>query len=464
MLLKTIAFAGFFVASFAAQETSSNNVTIPLTPVKIDLSTISFKELISPQKTKVWLLANNSIPVVTVSILFADAGAKSNPKGKQGLVRLLLAMLDEGAGPYNAKQFKKFLLEHNIHLSAHSDDDNVSIGFTVPKAEVIHAFKALELIFSKLSVDSKQLQNIKDRIVLSMKQQLFQESTIAKQEMEKVLYQDHPYNNPLQDSIRDYPHISSTDIKDYIKEHFAKEKVMISVCGDIESDELLRLIDQTLKPLQEKAKDVKIDDISFPEKGSNHFVFMDIPQTFISFAHKGIPRKHKDYYPLYVALEILGSGELQTRLMKEIRIKRGLVYGIQTGFSFAKHNNFITGVASTKAESAHEVITFIKNEFEKLIKEGITDEELQKTKRHLIGSFPLKLASTSDITTRFQTIQYFDLGSDFLAKRTAMIESVTKDQVNEVIKDFFKPEQMVFVVVGKQNPFEQQEATKGDKQ
>ncbi len=422
-----------------------------LSPPGTSLQSIKIQDIHTPLGFHGWLVENKDIPVVTVEFMFVDAGSKNEIKGKKGLVALLASLMDEGAGDYTSDDFKKFLITNNINLIVSQGVDNFILGFSVPKTHVAQAFKAMDLILTRLRFDSEPLERIKTHLHLHYTQRKENEGERGMEELEQTLMAGSPYVSSLDDRVADLRNISATDLKDFMKNHFTKNKLIISVCGDISTDELSKLIDTSLKNLPLKATPEALPDVSFQNLGSLHPIFMDIPQSLILFAHPGFKRSDPDYFALDLAMDILGSGELGSRLMNRVREENGLVYGIGITKPIYKHYQLILGNASTHTENVTKVIDLIRSEWKKFIAAGVTKEELDRAKQRSIGLFPLRLGNTQSIASLLTSIQYYNLGIDYLEKRAQAINDVTLERVNKLIQERFKDDGLTFVIVGREN-------------
>lgn len=429
-------------ASFATPP-STPAVTPKLQPTHIDV-----QEVKSPKGITAWMVESHEIPVVSIALAFKNAGMASDPKGLAGLVNLLSGLLDEGAGEWSGQEFKKFLLEKNIELSITANQDTFQISFRTIKQNAKDAFFALRTILSKPRFDLDALNRVKNQIATILEQSLHNEHAIASQKMNSLLYGTHPYGKTTEQTLQEYPKVTPDQLRQFMKERFAQDQILISVVGDITPNELTVFLDETFGVLPEKAIPLKIDDASTLNKGTTELVPLDIPQSVIYFSQPGIARCHPDFYAAFVLMKILGDGQFESRLWNEIREKRGLAYGVNAHLSWLRHSSLITGGTATKSENVADVIAIIRNVWQKAL-QGITKKELDFVKERMIGSFALNFSSTLKIAGALLTYQIDDLGLDFINKRNEMIASLTKEQLDTIAKSLLKPEELTFVIVGK---------------
>jgi zinc protease len=465
----TIAFAetgpsktDHIVQPVISSEKNDDTLKLPfdLKPSNVSLDSIKIQDVTSFKNVHIWLVENNDIPVVTFKVMFADAGSKNEPKGKRGLTAILTAMMDEGAGPYDAQAFKKFLLENNIELFVHVDKDTFTLGFSAPKTGVKMAFDALQMILTQMAFPEKEIDKIKRHKRIGYRQSLDNEGQKGSEELNKVIFGNHPYTTTTKEHLEDLEGITKEDMQAYMRMHLTKDRMIGSACGSITKAELQTLIDSTFKDIPDKNTATIVPDTVLQNLGSTHNVTLDIPQSLILFAHPGFKRDDPDYFAFDLTLDIFGSGDFGSRLMQRVREDKGLVYGIGATKIIDRHAQIILGHASTRTQSVSNVIELIRSEWKILIEAGVTQDELDRAKQHMIGVFPLRIADTKNITTALLSIQYHKLGIDYLSKRTTAIQAIDRDRLNDLIKNRFKESLLTFIVVGKDVPQNEKDAVK----
>src|SRR5205823_4070455 len=155
-----------------------------------------------------------------------------------------------------------------------------------------------------------------------------------------------------------------------------------------------------------------------------------------------------DWYAAYILNDIIGGGGFRGRLMKEIRDKRGLAYGVSTSLVPYRHAGLILGSVATENSRVAESIALIREEWQRMRGEGPSEAELRDAKAYLTGSFPLGLDSTQRIASILVQMQIDGLGIDYLERRAALINAVTLDQARAVARRLFDPARLSFAIVG----------------
>ncbi len=208
-------------------------------------------------------------------------------------------------------------------------------------------------------------------------------------------------------------------------------------------------MDATFGDLPAKSNLPAIPEAKIDAAGGVMVVDRDIPQSIINFAQRGIKRDDPDFFAAYVANYILGGGGFSSRLMSEVREKRGLAYGISTDLVTLDHAGVIWGQVQTVNRRAADTIAIIRSEWQKLRQSGPTQAEVDTAKTYLLGSYPRLFTSTAGTANALLGIQMDKLGINYIHRRQDEIAKVTAADVARVAKRLLDPDQLLFAVVGR---------------
>ena len=412
-------------------------------------SPLSIQEIKTSLNSPIWFVPTD-IPVVSLSITFRHAGDKSSPSNLPGLTDLIAALLDEGAGPYDSQSFKKMLLEKNINLSISSNLDNFSISFRTIKENFGEALDLIHLILTSPRFASEDMQRVKEQISASLQQSLHMPGPVAKEALQKYVYgETHPYYRRIEDRIKSLSAISAEDLKGHMRQLFTRSNLEVTVCGNVSPEEITEKVETTFKDLPAGQPIPAPSPTELQNLGKVFTVEMDIPQTLIYLIQPGIARKDPDFYAFFVGMRILGSGEFESRLWNEIREKRGLAYFCSADVFTNDLTNGVIGATATKTESVDQTISLIKEEWQKIIDQGIGQAELDFQKKNLMGSYPLSFGSTLDIVRTLVSYRNDGLPIDYIQNRNSYFEKLNVDDINRVLRKILKPSLLTFVIVGR---------------
>jgi len=225
--------------------------------------------------------------------------------------------------------------------------------------------------------------------------------------------------------------------------------------GDITADELGPLLDLLLGDLPATGAAMP-EDVDPTFDGGVHVVPYETPQSVVMFGHEGIGRFDPDFFPAFVLGQILGDSGFSARLMRELREKRGLTYGIGAYLLPKDHAAVWLGHFATVNARAGEAIRLVRAEWAKAAAEGVTEAELDQAKTYLTGAYPLRFDGNATIAAILAGMQADGLPIDYIETRNAMIEAVTLADVKRVASRVLRPEALTFVVAGEPEGLEEQ--------
>jgi zinc protease len=221
------------------------------------------------------------------------------------------------------------------------------------------------------------------------------------------------------------------------------------VVGDVTPAELKPLLDRAFAALPAKGDTIAVPEATVDDKGGVAVIERDLPQSILLFGAPGIKRTDPDFFAYYLANYTLGGGGFSSRLMNEVREKRGLAYGIDTDLVTLDHAGAIMGSAQTVNDKAAQVIDLTRQEWARMQQEGPNQVELDAAKTYLLGSYARNFTTTASAARTLLGIQFENLGIDYVTTREAKINAVTLDQAKAAAKRLFDPTKLLMVVVGK---------------
>jgi len=221
------------------------------------------------------------------------------------------------------------------------------------------------------------------------------------------------------------------------------------VAGDITSQELALRLDEVFGRLPMSLPVEAVPEVQPSNAGKIIVVKRDVPQSVVLFGQAGIKRDDSDWYAAYVMNRILGGGGFSSRLMEEVREKRGLAYSVYSYLSPFEHSALYMGGVGTANARVAESLKIIRTEWQRMGEKGVTEKELASAKTYINGSFPLRLDSTRRIAGILVGVQISRLGIDYIGKRARLIDAVTTRDIRRVAKRLLHPGALTVVIVGK---------------
>lgn len=408
---------------------------------------IDIQEVTTDAGYDAWLVEEPSIPFVALEIRF-EGGASLDPDGKAGATNLMMGLLEEGAGDLDARGFAAAQEDLAASFSYDTGYDSVSVSARFLKENMDEAVALLRDSIVDPHFDGKAIERVRGQVLSGIRSDLSDPDEIAERRGAEAIYGDHPYARPLNGTLESVGSLGREDIVAAHDAAMAQDRVYVGAAGDISADELSELIDSLMEGLPAKGAALPEDaDLSFD--GSVLVESFDTPQSVALFAQEGIDRDDPDFFPAFVMNQILGGGGFEARLMNEVREKRGLTYGVYSYLALRDHANLLMGRVSSANDRIAKAIEVIRDEWERMQKEGVTQEELDEAKTYLTGAYPLRFDGNAAIANILVGMQMEGLTPDYVTERNAKVEAVTLEDVNRVASELLKPEKLGFVVVGK---------------
>lgn len=408
---------------------------------------IDIQQVTSPGGVPAWLVEDHSIPFVALNIAFRG-GASVDAPGKRGAVNLMTALLEEGAGERDATAYAEALESLGATTSFDAGDDAVTVSL---RALTENRDEAADLLHDALTTprfDADAVERVRAQVQSVIRSEATDPQSIAAKEMARRAWGDHPYGSSLNGTAESVAALTAADLRAAKDRVLARDRVIVSAAGDIDAAALGALIDRILGDLPAQATAPLPPPAQLKLTGETTVIDWDSPQTVVSFAQAGLPMSDPDYFAAFVLDHILGGGGFSSRLMDEIREKRGLTYGVGTGLANQVLGETWQGGMATANDKTAQAVALVREVVGK-IREGVTDKELADAKTYLTGEYPLRFDGNGKIAGILTGMQLMGMPRDYVNTRNGMIEKVTAADVKRVADRLLDPAKLEFVLVGR---------------
>ncbi len=409
---------------------------------------LDIQEITSEGGIKAWLVEDHSVPVISLKFSFKGAGAALDPEDKQGLSRMASNTLDEGAGELDSETFQKELRDLSISLNFGSGRDNFSGNLKTLTRNKARAFELMHLALTEPRFDEEPVGRMRASNQGRIRSSLSDPEWIAVRLLNDKAFHGHPYALNSGGTLSSLEKITTEDLKNFTKTRLGKNILYVSAAGDITAAQLSTILDYIFGDLPEVSLQSPAD-LETQNQSKTFLYEKDIPQTIIEMIQPGISRTDPDYQSAQVMDFILGGSGFGSRLMEEVREKRGLAYGIYTGFYLSRHFNGYSVSTSTANKNTKELLEITKGEWSRMLGTPATQAELENAKSYLIGALPLSLTSTNSISSLLLSLQVDGLPVDYLEQRETKIRATSIEDIQKVAKRILDPEKFVTILVGK---------------
>ncbi len=404
----------------------------------------------------VYLVEARTIPMIDLQIDWY-AGSVNDPKAQLGLAAMTAGMIDKGS-MFNGRLISEADVSDRLadlgaglSFSASAERASMRLRTLSDEKKKLAAIDLASSVIKSPVFDSKILKREQERTVSAIKEADLKPETKLSKEFDRQIYGKHPFaDSPTITTIQA---IKSEDLKRFYASRYASKGSKVTVVGDIGRVEVDQLLDRLMSSIPKEAKEQQqVPDVLRFDKSKESNLIIKIPhdaqQAHISMGMPAIARKDPDYFPMLVGNYILGGGGFVSRLVKEVREKRGLAYSVYSYVAPGRQiGPYVAGMQTQKAQ-AELAVDVMKKTIGEFIVNGPTDEELQAAKNNLVNGFPLRIDSNRKILDNVSSIAWNDLPLDTLDQWTNQLRQVTKDQVTAAFKKNLDVNQMVTVVVG----------------
>ena len=399
----------------------------------------------APSGAQVYFVESRVVPIVDVRIDFA-AGSAYAPAGKEGLAGLTRGLLDTGAGDLDEEQIADRLADIGARLGGGADLDRAGIALRSlsSKRELEAGLELLRWVLQQPVFPAAVLEREKTRAIAGIKESDTQPASIAAKRFSAALYPAHPYGRSA--TVESVEKITREDLLAFYRNHYGARRAFVSIIGDLSRAEAEAIAQRLTQGLPDAPAEVSLPDTALPARNT---VRIDHPATQ-AHIHIGVPavrRGDADYIPLLVGNYVLGGGGFVSRLMKEVREKRGYAYSVYSYFQPQKQLGPFQVGLQTKRGQAREALKVVEDVLAEFLARGPTEEELRAARRNLADGFPLRIDSNRKLLEYLSVIGFYGLPLSYLDDFPRKVEAVTVADVRTAFARHVKPEHFVTVIV-----------------
>lgn len=389
------------------------------------------------------------VPMLDINIAFAAGSAYD---GKQfGLSALTTDLLNQGNDGLDASTIAEKIADTGAQYNSESSRDMVVLNLkTLTSEEALkQAISTFSLIINKPDFPQDAFQREKNQQLMIIAQAQESPDEVANQTFFKTLYRDHPYAHPVNGIDETVKKLELDDVRNFYKRYFVGNNAVIVIVGAIDQKKAHQLAEQITQHLPKGQPAAIIPKATQLKAGEKVTINFPSSQTMLRLGQIGIDHHVPNYFPLTVGNYILGGGALVSRLANEVREKRGLTYGVVSQFMPMPGDGPFLISLSTQNQQAPTALKVTEDTLTNFITQGPDEKELIAAKQYLTGSFPLSLASNSNIANMLLRIAFFQLPDNYIDTYVARINAVTAAEIKAAFQSQVNPNKMLLVSVGK---------------
>jgi predicted Zn-dependent peptidase len=386
------------------------------------------------------------LPIVNMQFIFQNSGSITD-EDKAGLAKFSAKLMNEGTKELGSSAFAQKLEAKAIHISSSTGKETFVMEVGSLRDEFDNALDFFSQLLKDPNYTKDVIQKIKTTTIGSLSAKENDFDYVASNTLKAIMFRDTPLANPSSGTIKSIESITLEDVKNFIKKHLVSSRLIVAVGGDIDIDELKTKLSSIIKDMP-VGEFEKLKHFEVTKNPSEVTVIKDTKQAYLYFGSPYfISSDAQDYYKARVATFILGTGGFGSRLMEEIRVKKGLAYSAYARVNVTKSSSYLSGYLQTKLNSLEDAKSTVQTVFKEFVKHGVTKEELEQTKKFLLGSEPLRVETMNQKLSRTFQEYYrgFKLGHS--AHELKLIKELKLKDLNDFIKKHDEILNMSFAIV-----------------
>jgi zinc protease len=420
---------------------------------------LPIEQLDSFKGAKAYLVQTQALPMVDIEVSI-DAGDRYDPIGKSGLADMAAGLMN-----YGAKGNKGYLSEAQI--ADEIADLGANIGLSVGGERAILRIRSLsrkdlrdravELAAAMLSAptyDAKIVEREKQRVITSLREAETKPEYVLERSLRKSVYGAYPL--AYSPSVKSVATVTNNDLTQFHKQFYRADRMIVSIVGDVDRTQANQIVQTLLSRIPQSGNPIaKLPNLQRspvePLAQREIQIPFDSQQAHIAMGMTAVARNNPDYFPLLVGNYILGGGGFVSRLMSEVREKRGLAYSVFSYFAPGKDNGIFQAGLQTKNDQATLALEVLSSTIAQFIADGPIPSELEAAKANLVNGYPLRIDNNRKLLDNVSSIAWNDLPLDTMEVWTKQVEAVSLEQVKAAFQKYLAMDRMKIVVLGAKN-------------
>ena len=417
---------------------------------------LPIEKLDSVKGAKAYLVQTQALPMLDIEISI-DAGDRFDPTGKSGLASMTAELMNYGArsskGALSEAQIADEIadLGANFGISVGGERAVIRIRSLSRKDLRDRAVQLASAMLSAPTYDAKILEREKQRAITGLLEAETKPESVLERRFRKSVYGNYPLSESP--SVKSVGSVSVSDLARFHQQFYRGDRIIVSIVGDVNPAEANEIVEVLLKNVPQSGAAIpalpQFERSPIEPLASRQiYIPFDSQQAHIAMGMTAITRSNPDYFPLIVGNYILGGGGFVSRLMSEVREKRGLAYSVFSYFAPGKDTGIFQAGLQTKGDQATLALEVMNSTIANFIANGATPSELQAAKANLVNGFPLRIDNNRKLLDNVSSIAWNDLPLDTLETWTTKVDAVTLEQVSAAFQKYLAMDRMKIVVLG----------------
>jgi len=388
-------------------------------------------------------------PAVTI-LVGIRAGTFFDPDGREGTAALVARVLDRGTSTRSVSDIADELDGRGASLSVAAGRHQITVSATCLTEDFEAIFALVADVIQRPAFVEQDVTTRRADLLTSILQDEDDPAAVAVDSLMARLYRNHPYGRRARGTVASVEQLTRADLLEFQRRWFTPESAILSVVGDVDPQEVVLAAARAF----ESWNALRTSDpcLSHPEPPRRRELavvpMMNKSQADIGYGFIGLRRSDPDYYAGWVMNNALGQYALGGRLGDSIRERQGMAYYVYSTLDATLAAGPMMVRAGVSAENVERTLASIDEELRAVLTSGLTQKELDESKRYLIGSIPRQLETNASIAGFLLSCEFYGLGTDYDTRLPRLIEDVTLDQANAVARRLMSVETAQIVVAG----------------
>ncbi len=409
---------------------------------------LTVEQIASAKGVKAWLVEEHSVPLIAMKFAFVG-GAAQDPRGKEGLAGMVADLLTEGAGDLSAATFKQRLSRLGARLSLSGGRDAIYGGLETLSKRFRPSAELLRLALVAPRFDPDAIEQVRAQSLNNLALAANEATALALNRWYAEAFAGNAYGRPINGTPASVASLTRDDARAQFARLFAKDVLKIVIVGDIDRRAAAEALDDIFGGLPETAQLTDVGKVEPRSLAAPVVIDKDFPLATAIFGLAALRSAQPDFPALQVLNHIIGSGGFNSRLMEEVRVKRGLAYSIKTSLIHDSMTSLVLGGFSSKNENMGAVLGILRDVLAGMARDGPTPSEFENAKRYLMGSFLLDFDTSAKVASSLLRFWLDGEGPDYLLTRNQKIDRVTLGDVKRVAGEVLKADRLLVTIVGK---------------
>ena len=426
---------------------------------KQDFSTLKINSLPGPDditriklKNGITFLFRPNMNSMATSIGgYVQAGSIYDPQDKLGLADFTTSTLMRGTRTQSFQEIFDSLESIGASLGIGCGAHTAGFGGKSLAEDLPTLLKMLADVLMNPIFPEQDVERVRSQLLTGLDLRAQDTNDMAMLEFEKLLYKDHPYQNPSDGYIETIKAIRVRDLAAFHKKHFGPKDMTLVVVGPFEPESVISLAEEYLGSWlnEDQADALQVPDMPHPETSiQKHHVIDEKSQTDLVVGTIGPSRNWEGYYSALLGNSVLGQFGMMGRIGESVRKEAGLAYYAYSALSASIGPGQWMVSAGVAPENLDKALDLIKTELRKFVDKTISDEELRDVQSNYIGKLPLSLESNAGVASALLTMEQHQLGLDYLRNYEKMIQEITPDSILEAARAYLDPDRLVISSAG----------------